>query len=95
MTCTHAYAWVVLDSRDLDVDSKINCVGVFLCTQTKSLPFYLVLCVQYFLPFGLGGINKLIEQAIVDADKAGVKVISLAALNKVKFEILMYTFMPN
>ncbi|XP_059276470.1 very-long-chain aldehyde decarbonylase CER3-like [Lycium ferocissimum] len=37
---------------------------------------------QYFLPFAAQGINKQIEQAILRADKLGVKVISLAALNK-------------
>ncbi|WJX96725.1 Very-long-chain aldehyde decarbonylase cer3 [Trifolium repens] len=37
---------------------------------------------QYFLPFATDGINKHIEQAILRADKMGVKVISLAALNK-------------
>ncbi|CAN4115315.1 unnamed protein product [Withania somnifera] len=37
---------------------------------------------HYFLPFALEGINKQIEQAILRADRLGVKVISLAALNK-------------
>uniref|UniRef100_A0A0V0IJU1 Protein ECERIFERUM 3-like n=1 Tax=Solanum chacoense TaxID=4108 RepID=A0A0V0IJU1_SOLCH len=37
---------------------------------------------QYFLPFAAEGINNQIEQAILRADKLGVKVISLAALNK-------------
>lgn len=37
---------------------------------------------QYFLPFAAEGINKHIEEAILRADKLGVKVISLAALNK-------------
>eukprot|EP00252_Welwitschia_mirabilis_P007705 TRINITY_DN19348_c0_g1_i2.p1 TRINITY_DN19348_c0_g1~~TRINITY_DN19348_c0_g1_i2.p1 ORF type:complete len:541 (+),score=61.77 TRINITY_DN19348_c0_g1_i2:236-1858(+) len=37
---------------------------------------------QYFLPFAHKGINNLIEEAILDADKLGVKVVSLAALNK-------------
>ncbi|MCE0481717.1 Very-long-chain aldehyde decarbonylase cer3 [Datura stramonium] len=37
---------------------------------------------QYFLPFAAEGINKQIEEAILRADKLGVKVISLAALNK-------------
>ncbi|KAL1816174.1 hypothetical protein ACET3Z_018748 [Daucus carota] len=37
---------------------------------------------QYFLPFAKRGINKQIEDAILRADKLGVKVISLAALNK-------------
>ncbi|XP_078438329.1 very-long-chain aldehyde decarbonylase GL1-1-like [Wolffia australiana] len=37
---------------------------------------------QYFLPFAKDGINKQIEDAILRADKLGVKVLSLAALNK-------------
>ncbi|KAJ8425998.1 hypothetical protein Cgig2_007812 [Carnegiea gigantea] len=37
---------------------------------------------QYFLPFATKGINKQIEQAILKADRMGVKVLSLAALNK-------------
>lgn len=37
---------------------------------------------QYFLPFSAEGINKLIEESILRADRIGVKVISLAALNK-------------
>ncbi|PPR91151.1 hypothetical protein GOBAR_AA29532 [Gossypium barbadense] len=37
---------------------------------------------QYFLPFAMEGINKRIEEAILRADRIGVKVISLAALNK-------------
>ena len=43
-----------------------------------------VVCiVQYFLPFAAKGINRQIEEAILRADRLGVKVISLAALNKV------------
>ncbi|XP_058113921.1 very-long-chain aldehyde decarbonylase CER3 isoform X2 [Magnolia sinica] len=37
---------------------------------------------QYFLPFAADGINYHIEQAILRADRLGVKVLSLAALNK-------------
>uniref|UniRef100_A0A0D9XDX8 aldehyde oxygenase (deformylating) n=1 Tax=Leersia perrieri TaxID=77586 RepID=A0A0D9XDX8_9ORYZ len=37
---------------------------------------------HYFLPFAKDGINKQIELAILRADKMGVKVVSLAALNK-------------
>ncbi|KAL0345974.1 UNVERIFIED_CONTAM: Very-long-chain aldehyde decarbonylase CER3 [Sesamum radiatum] len=37
---------------------------------------------QYFLPFAAKGINKRIEEAILRANRLGVKVISLAALNK-------------
>ncbi|CAI0427709.1 unnamed protein product, partial [Linum tenue] len=37
---------------------------------------------QYFLPFAKEGINKRIDEAILKADGLGVKVLSLAALNK-------------
>ncbi|XP_034926806.1 very-long-chain aldehyde decarbonylase CER3 [Populus alba] len=37
---------------------------------------------QYFLPFAKEGINKHIEEAILRVNRLGVKVISLAALNK-------------
>ncbi|XP_073143149.1 very-long-chain aldehyde decarbonylase CER3 [Henckelia pumila] len=37
---------------------------------------------QYFLPFAAKGINQQIEEAILRANRLGVKVISLAALNK-------------
>ncbi|KAI7746855.1 hypothetical protein M8C21_016312 [Ambrosia artemisiifolia] len=37
---------------------------------------------MYFLPFAKDGINNQIEEAILMADKIGVKVLSLAALNK-------------
>ncbi|KAG8075100.1 hypothetical protein GUJ93_ZPchr0006g43417 [Zizania palustris] len=47
--------------------------------QTWSVPRY---GFQYFIPFAKEGINKQIELAILRADKMGVKVISLAALNK-------------
>lgn len=50
----------------------------------KSFPyFFFWLFLQYFLPFATKGINNQIEAAILRADKIGVKVISLAALNKV------------
>jgi hypothetical protein len=38
---------------------------------------------QYFIPPMKEGINHQIELAILRADKMGVKVLSLAALNKV------------
>ncbi|VAI17887.1 unnamed protein product [Triticum turgidum subsp. durum] len=38
---------------------------------------------HYFLPFAKDGINDQIELAILRADRMGVKVVSLAALNKV------------
>eukprot|EP00250_Pteridium_aquilinum_P008052 c17630_g1_i1 orf=480-2333(+) len=37
---------------------------------------------MYFLPFAQRNINHLIETAILEADKSGVKVFTLAALNK-------------
>ncbi|KAK4479442.1 hypothetical protein RD792_014956 [Penstemon davidsonii] len=37
---------------------------------------------QYFLPFAADGINNCIEEAILRANRLGVQVISLAALNK-------------
>ncbi|CAN8248407.1 unnamed protein product [Cochlearia groenlandica] len=49
-----------------------------LC-QTWAVPRF---GFQYFLPFAKQGINNHIENAILRADKIGVKVISLAALNK-------------
>ncbi|XP_073002940.1 very-long-chain aldehyde decarbonylase GL1-2-like [Typha latifolia] len=47
--------------------------------QTWTVPRY---GFQYFLPFARDGINEQIELAILRADKIGVKVLSLAALNK-------------
>ncbi|CAN6193883.1 unnamed protein product [Urochloa humidicola] len=47
--------------------------------QTWSVPRY---GFQYFIPSAKKGINRQIELAILRADKMGVKVISLAALNK-------------
>ncbi|CAA0826889.1 Protein ECERIFERUM 3 [Striga hermonthica] len=47
--------------------------------QTWSVPRF---GFQYFLPFAAEGINNHIEEAILRANRLGVKVISLAALNK-------------
>uniref|UniRef100_A0A0D3GJE0 aldehyde oxygenase (deformylating) n=1 Tax=Oryza barthii TaxID=65489 RepID=A0A0D3GJE0_9ORYZ len=47
--------------------------------QTWSVPRY---GFQYFIPSAKKGINEMIELAILRADKMGVKVLSLAALNK-------------
>lgn len=38
---------------------------------------------QYFLPFEKKAINKLIEQAILEAENEGARVLGLGALNKV------------
>lgn len=45
---------------------------------------------QYFLPAAKKGINQQIELAILRADRMGVKVLSLAALNKVSFSSSIY-----
>ncbi|KAJ6803967.1 protein ECERIFERUM 3-like [Iris pallida] len=50
-----------------------------LLHQTWVVPRY---GFQYFLPFAKDGINDQIELAILRADKMGIKVLSLAALNK-------------
>ncbi|KAG6537985.1 very-long-chain aldehyde decarbonylase GL1-3-like isoform X2 [Zingiber officinale] len=47
--------------------------------QTWVVPRY---GFQYFLPFASQGINEQIEMAILRADKLGIRVLSLAALNK-------------
>ncbi|KAL6978153.1 Very-long-chain aldehyde decarbonylase cer3 [Sarracenia purpurea var. burkii] len=47
--------------------------------QTWSVPRF---GFQYFLPFAKDDINNQIEEAILRADRLGVRVISLAALNK-------------
>lgn len=54
-------------------------------TKIIQFNFFWGHVLQYFLPFAAKGINKHIEEAILRADKLGVKVISLAALNKVHF----------
>jgi hypothetical protein len=38
---------------------------------------------QYYLPFEKKRINKLIDHAIIEAEKEGARVICLGALNKV------------
>lgn len=71
---------------------------VVLIMWAKSKPFLLTFChlrgkllqswivprfgFMYFLPFAKDGINNQIEEAILKADRIGVKVLSLAALNK-------------
>ncbi|KAJ0603590.1 putative fatty acid hydroxylase, NAD(P)-binding domain superfamily [Helianthus annuus] len=71
---------------------------VVLVMWAKSKPFLLTFChlrgkllqswivprfgFMYFLPFAKDGINNQIEEAILMADRIGVKVLSLAALNK-------------
>ncbi|KAB2625979.1 protein ECERIFERUM 3 [Pyrus ussuriensis x Pyrus communis] len=60
--------------------SMVTMLSIGRLHQTWVVPRY---GFQYFLPFALEGINNQIEQAILIADRMGVKVISLAALNKV------------
>ena len=43
-----------------------------------------LLGVQYFLPNAFRKANKLLEEAILEADRKGVKVLTLGALNKVR-----------
>ncbi len=53
---------------------------------------------QYFLPFYKDNINKHIEKAILNADAKGVKVVSLAALNKVSLfflELIIIIFISS
>ncbi|KAH0906710.1 hypothetical protein HID58_038537 [Brassica napus] len=69
-------------------------LGMWVWSKTFLFSFYTLrnnLCqtwgvprfgFQYFLPIAKQGINNQIENAILRADKIGVKVISLAALNK-------------
>eukprot|EP00250_Pteridium_aquilinum_P008302 c17835_g1_i1 orf=132-2018(+) len=47
--------------------------------QTWSLP---LIGFQYFLPNAFVKINKMLEETILEADRKGVKVITLGALNK-------------
>ncbi|KAI0504696.1 hypothetical protein KFK09_015649 [Dendrobium nobile] len=67
---------------------------MWACSKTFLLSFYNLhgrlhqywvvprIGFQYFLPFAKNGINEQIESAILRADRMGVKVLSLAALNK-------------
>jgi hypothetical protein len=62
------------------------CTLAIVCKRAqliKSLSCCVFGKLQYFLPFYKDNINKHIEKAILNADTLGVKVISLAALNKV------------
>jgi len=62
------------------------CTLAIVCKRAKlikSLSYCVFGKLQYFLPFYKDNINKHIEKAILNADTLGVKVISLAALNKV------------
>lgn len=66
----------------------MSCLHVKLCTV---FDFYYTF-VQYFLPFEKKRINKLIEQAILEAQRDGARVISLGALNKVSFTMITRSF---
>lgn len=50
---------------------------------------------QYFLPFEKKAINKLIEQAILEAENEGARVLGLGALNKVFFFFFSVFFGPS
>ncbi|RXH93245.1 hypothetical protein DVH24_013821 [Malus domestica] len=50
--------------------------------QTWVIPIYTL---QYYLRFQKGAINSLIEEAIVQAERKGVKFISLGLLNQASF----------
>ncbi|KAI3944263.1 hypothetical protein MKW98_016493 [Papaver atlanticum] len=58
---------------DYNVTKKV------LKMQTWAIPRY---AYHYKMARQRGGINRLIEEAILDADKAGVKVLSLGLLNQ-------------
>uniref|UniRef100_M4CRF8 Fatty acid hydroxylase domain-containing protein n=1 Tax=Brassica campestris TaxID=3711 RepID=M4CRF8_BRACM len=60
-------------AHGIDIMSAMHSPFVF--RSFASMPYY-------FLPFAKQGINNHIEAAILRADKLGVRVISLAALNK-------------
>jgi hypothetical protein len=60
--------------------------------QTWTIPRY---SFQYFIPPMKEGINHQIELAILRADKMGVKVLSLAALNKVSNVTTSEALMKN
>ncbi|KAF6162814.1 hypothetical protein GIB67_029083 [Kingdonia uniflora] len=69
-------------------------IGMWLFSKTFLVSFYNLRgrlhqtwCVprfgfQYFISYARDGINKHIEETILRADRLGIKVISLAALNK-------------
>jgi hypothetical protein len=70
------------------------CLTLISCHPCMIVCFYRLwslhaLPLQYFLPFAKDGINRQIELAILRADKMGVKVLSLAALNKVVYTYLL------
>ena len=50
----------------------------------NTLVNVVALGVQYFLPNAFRKANKLLEEAILEADRKGVKVLTLGALNKVR-----------
>ncbi|KAG8372488.1 hypothetical protein BUALT_Bualt12G0071300 [Buddleja alternifolia] len=87
-----------LNTKSWDMHKKNSLDSTMLVMWAKSKPFLISFYnikdrlhqtwavprfgFQYFLPFAAEGINKHIEEAILRANKLGVKVISLAALNK-------------
>lgn len=74
------YSLIFQMSFERSINEQLNaCIHCFMLNSHRKLLHLL----QYFLPFAAKGINESIEDAILTADKIGVKVISLAALNKV------------
>ena len=51
-------------------------------------------CVQYFLQWQNETINNLIEEAILEAEERGAKVLSLGLLNQVSFSSFLKIFFP-
>ncbi|KAJ0025360.1 hypothetical protein Pint_07000 [Pistacia integerrima] len=66
----------------------LSCI-CFSCGHGPKLSWSPFTISEYFLPFAIEGINNLIEQAILRADRLGIKVISLAALNKMLEEAFL------
>ena len=50
------------------------------------------LCIQYFLQYQNETINSLIEEAILEVEERGAKVLSLGLLNQVSFSSFLKIF---
>lgn len=87
----YATRWFILPAWPV---SFVAMFGLWAWAKTFTVSFYNLrnklhhtwvvprFGVQYFLPFATNGINAQIEHAILKADKMGIRVLSLAALNK-------------
>ena len=51
------------------------------------------LCIQYFLQYQNETINSLIEEAILEAEERGAKVLSLGLLNQASFSSFLKFFL--